>query len=83
MTHSFCGNEELKAAFIRCNLKGKDLNKKDGKEMFVHFPIINVASPEAFGVICGLVYLVAVFVFIPVPFVKFSMEEPLISFDEV
>ncbi|XP_075152143.1 alg7 dolichyl-phosphate N-acetylglucosaminephosphotransferase [Haematobia irritans] len=43
--------------FIKANLFGKDLCKRDQKEI-----------PESMGVLVGCVFLVAMFLFIPVPF---------------
>lgn len=43
--------------FIKANLFGRDLCKSDQKEI-----------PESFGVLIGCVFLVAMFLFIPVPF---------------
>ena len=46
------------ADFINANLFGRDLNKKSTNKI-----------PEALGVICAAVFLVCMFIFIPVPFV--------------
>ncbi|XP_028405713.1 UDP-N-acetylglucosamine--dolichyl-phosphate N-acetylglucosaminephosphotransferase-like [Dendronephthya gigantea] len=43
--------------FITAGLKGRDMGKKDKPEI-----------PEAMGVLCGAVYLICLFVFIPFPF---------------
>eukprot|EP00056_Hartaetosiga_gracilis_P000944 m.41453 g.41453 ORF g.41453 m.41453 type:complete len:421 (-) comp10426_c0_seq1:20-1282(-) len=43
--------------FIKANLYGKDLNKKDKPQI-----------PESLGVVCGTVYLVVLFLFIPFHF---------------
>ncbi|XP_052784265.1 UDP-N-acetylglucosamine--dolichyl-phosphate N-acetylglucosaminephosphotransferase-like isoform X1 [Mya arenaria] len=45
--------------FMRANLSGMDLSKKS-----------KIRIPEAMGVICGAVFLVIMFLFIPVPFYK-------------
>ncbi|XP_046854377.1 UDP-N-acetylglucosamine--dolichyl-phosphate N-acetylglucosaminephosphotransferase-like [Xenia sp. Carnegie-2017] len=47
----------MKEMFIIAGLKGKDLGKKEK-------PVI----PEAVGVLCGAVYLICLFIFIPFPF---------------
>lgn len=47
-----------KYLFLIAGLKGKDLNKKSKDEV-----------PESLGVICGTVFLICMFLFIPVPFV--------------
>ncbi|XP_073825393.1 alg7 dolichyl-phosphate N-acetylglucosaminephosphotransferase [Musca autumnalis] len=47
----------FKDMFIKANLFGKDLCKRDRKEI-----------PESLGVLVGCVFLVAMFLFIPVPF---------------
>ncbi|XP_053404402.1 UDP-N-acetylglucosamine--dolichyl-phosphate N-acetylglucosaminephosphotransferase-like [Mercenaria mercenaria] len=50
---------KFKDMFIRANLFGVDMSKKS-----------KVKVPEAAGVICGAVFLVIMFLFIPVPFYK-------------
>ncbi|XP_066913004.1 UDP-N-acetylglucosamine--dolichyl-phosphate N-acetylglucosaminephosphotransferase-like isoform X1 [Clytia hemisphaerica] len=52
-----------KDLFLKAGLKGKDLNKKEKNEI-----------PESLGVICGTVFLICMFLFIPVPFVTRWME---------
>ncbi|XP_063722997.1 UDP-N-acetylglucosamine--dolichyl-phosphate N-acetylglucosaminephosphotransferase-like [Symsagittifera roscoffensis] len=57
-----------KGAFIKAGLRGKDMAKKDN-------PII----PEALGILVAGVYLVLLFLFIPLPFINdiaFETEEP-------
>ncbi|KAA8564559.1 hypothetical protein EYC84_011479 [Monilinia fructicola] len=44
---------------MRAGLKGKDLSKRDRKEI-----------PETMGAICAVVYLLIIIVFIPFPFYK-------------
>ena len=48
-----------KGAFIKAGLRGKDMAKKDN-------PII----PEALGILVAGVYLVLLFLFIPLPFIN-------------
>lgn len=50
---------KFKAMFINANLFGIDLSKKSKDKV-----------PESMGVICGAVYLIIMFLFIPVPFYK-------------
>lgn len=47
----------LSTAFIKANLYGTDLNKTSKEKI-----------PEAYGVVTGCMYLIALFLFIPVPF---------------
>ena len=47
----------MREMFITAGLKGRDLGKKDRPEI-----------PEAMGVLCGAVYLICLFIFIPFPF---------------
>jgi UDP-N-acetylglucosamine--dolichyl-phosphate N-acetylglucosaminephosphotransferase len=49
----------LGPTFIKAGMKGKDMNKKDKKEI-----------PETMGAICAVVYLLIIIVFIPFPFYK-------------
>lgn len=49
----------LGPTFMRAGLKGKDLSKRDRKEI-----------PETMGAICAVVYLLIIIVFIPFPFYK-------------
>ncbi|KAI6655080.1 UDP-N-acetylglucosamine--dolichyl-phosphate N-acetylglucosaminephosphotransferase-like [Oopsacas minuta] len=51
--------KEMSYLFIKANLSGKDLSKK-GKPRI----------PEAIGVIASAVYLIVMFLFIPVPFIS-------------
>lgn len=44
---------------MRAGLKGRDLSKRDRKEI-----------PETMGAICAVVYLLVIIVFIPFPFYK-------------
>ena len=45
------------SAFIRAGLKGHDMSKREKREI-----------PEALGVVSGAVFLIAMFLFIPIPF---------------
>lgn len=49
----------LGPTFMRAGLKGRDLSKRDRKEI-----------PETMGAICAVVYLLVIIVFIPFPFYK-------------
>ncbi|EDN91869.1 hypothetical protein SS1G_07730 [Sclerotinia sclerotiorum 1980 UF-70] len=49
----------LGPTFLRAGLKGRDLSKRDRREV-----------PETMGAICAVVYLLVVIVFIPFPFYK-------------
>ncbi|KAI9650937.1 tunicamycin resistance protein [Ciborinia camelliae] len=49
----------LGPTFMRAGLKGKDLSKRDRREI-----------PETMGAICAVVYLLIIIVFIPFPFYK-------------
>lgn len=44
-------------AFIKARLSGRDMSKK-----------VKVEVPEALGVVCGAVFLISMFLFIPIPF---------------
>ncbi|XP_077278068.1 alg7 dolichyl-phosphate N-acetylglucosaminephosphotransferase isoform X2 [Temnothorax americanus] len=47
----------IKSMFVKANLYGVDMNKRSGGKV-----------PEAIGVVTGCVFLVTMFIFIPVPF---------------
>lgn len=47
----------LKDTFVKANLYGIDMNKNDGRKI-----------PEAIGVVTGCIFLITMFLFIPVPF---------------
>ncbi|KAF7859699.1 hypothetical protein EAF04_008778 [Stromatinia cepivora] len=49
----------LGPTFLRAGLKGRDLSKRDRREI-----------PETMGAVCAVVYLLVVIVFIPFPFYK-------------
>lgn len=53
-----------KSLFMKAGLKGKDLSKVGKTEI-----------PESLGVVSGTVYLMCMFVFIPIPFVTKWMEQ--------
>lgn len=55
----------MKPLFARARLCGKDLNKKDSKELI----------PEGLGVVTGAVYLISMFLFIPIPFLTIWIEK--------
>ncbi|XP_058125104.1 UDP-N-acetylglucosamine--dolichyl-phosphate N-acetylglucosaminephosphotransferase [Anopheles ziemanni] len=50
---------KMKPMFINANLYGIDMNKKSKPKI-----------PEAFGVVTGCIFLVSLFLFIPVPFLR-------------
>ncbi|XP_065644710.1 UDP-N-acetylglucosamine--dolichyl-phosphate N-acetylglucosaminephosphotransferase isoform X3 [Hydra vulgaris] len=53
-----------KYLFLKAGLKGKDMSKKEKIEI-----------PESLGAVCGTVFLVCMFLFIPVPFVTKWLEK--------
>lgn len=53
------GSSDTKESFVRSGMFGKDLNKKSEEKV-----------PEGLGVVCGAIYLMAMFLFIPVPFIR-------------
>jgi len=55
----------MKSLFAKAGLAGKDMNKKDSKEMI----------PEGLGVVTGAVFLIAMFLFIPFPFLTIWFEK--------
>ena len=58
-----------KSLFMKAGLKGKDMSKREHSEI-----------PESLGVVSGTVYLIAMFLFIPIPFVTKWMEEDVAVF---
>lgn len=52
----------LGAMFVRAGLSGIDMGKRDNRKI-----------PEAMGLVCGCIYLISSFVFIPVPFSSYLM----------
>ncbi|XP_071445230.1 UDP-N-acetylglucosamine--dolichyl-phosphate N-acetylglucosaminephosphotransferase [Hetaerina americana] len=71
ITETIIFKQKLKEMFIKANLFGIDLNKK-GKEKV----------PEAIGVVSGCIYLITLFLFIPVPFGRLIMENSTFPHDE-
>jgi len=55
----------MKPLFARAGLCGKDLNKKENKELI----------PEGLGVVTGAVFLISMFLFIPIPFLTIWFEK--------
>ncbi|XP_070551288.1 UDP-N-acetylglucosamine--dolichyl-phosphate N-acetylglucosaminephosphotransferase-like [Ptychodera flava] len=55
--------------FINANMFGRDLNKTSKEKV-----------PEALGVICGAVFLIIMFLFIPFPFMEVFLQEKLEEF---
>lgn len=51
---------KFKTMFIRAHLYGIDLNKANDRKI-----------PEAMGVVCGSVFLIIMFLFIPIPFIQY------------
>nr|CAG4640930.1 EOG090X07N9 [Eulimnadia texana] len=60
---------KIGATFIKAKLYGIDLNKSEKKEI-----------PEAIGVVTGCIFLVVMFLFIPVPFGKHLLDEKVDDF---
>ncbi|GBO19911.1 UDP-N-acetylglucosamine--dolichyl-phosphate N-acetylglucosaminephosphotransferase, partial [Araneus ventricosus] len=50
----------FKTMFLRANLYGIDMGKRN-----------SIKIPEAMGVVCGSVFLIIMFLFIPVPFIQY------------
>ena len=71
LTSSFLSSSFVREAFIKARLVGVDLNKpttkRDAAGNLVR-PVDGAPVPEAAGVLAGTVYLVCMFVFIPVRF---------------
>ena len=71
LTSSFLSSSFVRDAFIKARLVGVDLNKpttkRDAAGNLVR-PVEGPLVPEAAGVLAGTVYLVCMFVFIPVLF---------------
>lgn len=55
----------MKSLFLKAGLCGKDLNKKDNKEKVA----------EGLGVVSGAVFLITMFLFIPIPFLSIWFEK--------
>ncbi|XP_077985577.1 UDP-N-acetylglucosamine--dolichyl-phosphate N-acetylglucosaminephosphotransferase-like [Glandiceps talaboti] len=55
--------------FLDANMFGRDLNKTSKEKV-----------PEALGVICGAIYLIIMFLFIPVPFMEIFLQEKWAEF---
>lgn len=53
-----------KTLFMKAGLKGRDMSKKAKLEI-----------PESMGVVCGTVFLICMFLFIPIPFVTKWMQQ--------
>lgn len=71
LTSSFLGSTFVREAFIKARLFGIDLNKPETKrdaDGKLIRPIEGPVVPEAAGVLAGTVFLVCMFLFIPVPF---------------
>ena len=75
LTLSFLASSFVRDAFVKARLTGIDLNKpstkRDADGKLVR-PIEGPLVPEATGVLAGTVFLVCMFLFIPVPFVHES-----------
>lgn len=59
----------LKDMFIKANLFGIDMSK-----------VSKIKVPEAQGVICGAVYLIVMFIFIPIPFYEYLTAREVLKF---
>ncbi|CAO1369589.1 unnamed protein product [Diamesa tonsa] len=59
----------LKGMFLKANISGIDMNKKE-----------KIKIPEALGVVSGCIFLIALFVFIPIPFSHLLIERKTESF---
>ncbi|XP_006614827.1 UDP-N-acetylglucosamine--dolichyl-phosphate N-acetylglucosaminephosphotransferase [Apis dorsata] len=55
---------KIKNMFIKANLYGIDMNKKSGEKV-----------PEALGVVTGCLFLITLFLFIPIPFTKYILND--------
>ncbi|XP_020893077.1 UDP-N-acetylglucosamine--dolichyl-phosphate N-acetylglucosaminephosphotransferase [Exaiptasia diaphana] len=55
----------IKGLFLAAGMAGKDLNKKDNDELI----------PEGLGVVSGAMYLMCLFLFIPLPFLSIWFEK--------
>ena len=68
----------LGPSFMKVNLKGRDMSKKNRDEMYVSSKLCtrwsytktSPYSPEAMGAVCAVVYLLTIIIFIPFPFYK-------------
>lgn len=54
----------IKHMFIKANLYGIDMNKKSGEKV-----------PEALGVVTGCLFLITLFLFIPIPFTNYIFND--------
>ncbi|KAF3430329.1 hypothetical protein E2986_11626 [Frieseomelitta varia] len=54
----------IKNMFVKANLYGIDMNKKSGEKV-----------PEALGVVTGCLFLITLFLFIPVPFTNYIFND--------
>ena len=79
LTSSFLSSSFVREAFIKARLVGVDLNKpttkRDAAGNLVR-PVDGALVPEAAGVLAGTVYLVCMFVFIPVRFLAQPWPQP-------
>lgn len=57
-------------SFSKANLFGYDMSKREKKKV-----------PEAMGVICGAVYLIVMFLYIPFPFVNVKKDAAEVDFN--
>lgn len=55
---------KIKDMFVKANLYGIDMNKKSGEKV-----------PEALGVVTGCLFLITLFLFIPVPFTNYIFND--------
>ncbi|XP_043259666.1 UDP-N-acetylglucosamine--dolichyl-phosphate N-acetylglucosaminephosphotransferase [Colletes gigas] len=61
----------IKDMFIKANLYGIDMNKSGGEKV-----------PEAFGVVSGCLFLITLFLFIPIPFTNYIFNRVNFPYNE-
>lgn len=62
---------KIKYMFVKANLYGIDMNKKSGEKV-----------PEALGVVTGCLFLITLFLFIPVPFTNYIFNDINFPYNE-
>ncbi|XP_043584653.1 UDP-N-acetylglucosamine--dolichyl-phosphate N-acetylglucosaminephosphotransferase isoform X2 [Bombus pyrosoma] len=62
---------KIKDMFVKANLYGIDMNKKSGEKV-----------PEALGVVTGCLFLITLFLFIPVPFTNYIFNDINFPYNE-
>ncbi|XP_046388610.1 UDP-N-acetylglucosamine--dolichyl-phosphate N-acetylglucosaminephosphotransferase [Ischnura elegans] len=71
VTEKVIQKPKLKEMFVKANLFGVDLNKQSKEKI-----------PEAIGVVSGCIFLIILFLFIPVPFGRHIIENSSFPHDE-